>query len=252
MQQSLEDTFHAQNGEDRWLDDFFGHKRNGCFVEVGAFDGVNLSNSYHFEQIGWTGVLIEPDPDKAALCRSNRPGSKTYQCAAVASSEISEITFFRVESGEVFSTTKLTSDHARRIDHMGLASKPISVPARTLDAILQEAGTATIDFVSIDVEGAEMEVLHGFDIRRWKPAIVVIESNSKHRLPEIRDYFTSSGYAFRCSIDVNDFYVRVNSGPVPVWAIDAAYYARRRVSRRVSRLAHNIRRAWNKRRSGKI
>ncbi|MFH1044067.1 MAG: FkbM family methyltransferase [Pseudomonadota bacterium] len=251
VQQSLKDTFRAQNGEDRWLDNLFGHKRNGFFVEVGAFDGINLSNSYHFEQIGWTGVLIEPDPDKAALCRSNRPGSKTYQCAAAGSPEISEVTFFRVESGEVFSTTKLTSDHARRIDHMGLASIPISVPARTLDTILQEAGAPAIDFVSIDVEGAETEVLRGFDIRRWKPAIVVIESNSKFRLPEVRDYFTSNGYAFRCSIDVNDFYLRVDPGPVPAWAIDAAYYAWRRVNRRISKLAHNIRRSWNKRRGRK-
>lgn len=252
MQQSLTDTFHAQNGEDRWLDNFFGHKRNGFFVEVGAFDGINLSNSYHFEQIGWTGVLIEPDPDKAALCRSSRPGSKTYQCAAAASPEISEVTFFRVESGEVYSTTKLTSDHARRIDHMGLASKPISVPARTLDTILEEAGAPAIDFVSIDVEGAETEVLRGFDIRRWKPAIVVIESNSKLRLPEVRDYFTSNGYAFRCSIDVNDFYLRVDPAPVPAWAIDAVCYAWRRVTRRISRLARNIRRSWNKRRGKKI
>ena len=252
MQQSLKDTFRAQNGEDRWLDNFFGHKRSGFFVEVGAFDGINLSNSYHFEQIGWTGVLIEPDPDKAALCRSSRPGSKTYQCAAAASPEISEVTFFRVESGEVYSTTKLTSDHARRIDHMGLASKPISVPARTLDTVLEEAGAPAIDFVSIDVEGAETEVLRGFDIRRWKPAIVVIESNSKLRLPEVRDYFTSNGYAFRCSIDVNDFYLRVGPAPVPAWAIDAVCYAWRRVTRRISRLAHNIRRSWNKRRGKKI
>lgn len=252
MQQSLKDTFRAQNGEDRWLDNFFEHKRNGFFVEVGAFDGINLSNSYHFEQIGWTGVLIEPDPDKAALCRSNRPGSRTYQCAAAGSPEISEVTFFRVESGEVYSTTKLTGDHARRIDQMALASMPISVPARTLDAILQEVGAPVVDFVSIDVEGAEMEVLRGFDIRRWRPAIVVIESNSKLRLREVRDYFTSNGYAFRCSIDVNDFYLCVDPGPVPAWTIDAAYYAWRRVNRRICRLAHNIRRSWSKRRGRKI
>ena len=251
MQQSLKDTFRAQNGEDRWLDDFFGHKRNGFFVEVGAFDGVNLSNTYHFEQIGWTGVLIEPDPDKAALCRTNRPGSKTYQCAAAGSPEITEITFYRVEAGEVYSTTELTGDHARRVEQMGLASSAMSVPARTLDAILQEARASTPDFVSIDVEGAEMEVLRGFDIGRWKPKVVLIESNSKFRLPKIRDYFTSNGYAFRCSIDVNDFYLRVDSGAVPAWAIDAAYYARRRIDRRISRLAHNIRRSWNKRRGAK-
>ena len=251
MPQPLDETFHAQNGEDRWLDAFFAHKRDGYFVEVGAFDGVNLSNSYHFEQIGWRGVLVEPDPDKAVLCRANRPASKTYQCAAAGSPETTEITFYRVEAGEVYSTTQLSSAHARRIDQMGLAPKPISVPAKTLDAILQDAGARTIDFVSIDVEGAEMEVLRGFDIRKWRPAVVLIESNTKLRLPQVRDYFTSNGYAFRCSIDVNDFYVRADASSIPAWAIDALHYARRRVDRRIARLAHNIRRAWNKRRRTK-
>ena len=58
-------SFRAQNGEDRWLDTYFQGKREGYFVEVGAYDGVDLSNTYHFEQIGWHGVLVEPDPDNA-------------------------------------------------------------------------------------------------------------------------------------------------------------------------------------------
>jgi hypothetical protein len=87
------DTFRAQNGEDLWLDAYFGHKRQGYFTDIGAFDGVNLSNSYHFEQIGWTGILAEPDPDNAARCRASRPGSTTFQCAVVGSPNIREITF---------------------------------------------------------------------------------------------------------------------------------------------------------------
>lgn len=136
MQQSQTDTFRAQNGEDRWLDDFFGHKRECFFVEVGAFDGVNLSNTYHFEQIGWSGVLVESDPDKAASCRASRPASRAFQCAAVGSSDVGEITFFHVAADEVFSTTRLTDDHAKRIDGMGLAPVPMLVAARTLDAML--------------------------------------------------------------------------------------------------------------------
>ena len=50
---TYENSFHAQNGEDRWLDAYFGAKRSGFFVEIGAFDGYNLSNTFHFEQLGW-------------------------------------------------------------------------------------------------------------------------------------------------------------------------------------------------------
>jgi FkbM family methyltransferase len=239
-------TFRAQNGEDLWLDAFFGGRSHGFFVDVGAYDGVNLSNSYHFEQLGWTGVLVEPDPRKADQCRGSRPRSLVFQCAAVGSPEMSEITFFQVEAGEVYSTTKLTDSHAARISGMGLQPTALTVPARTLDSMLEEAGTSSVDFVSIDVEGAEMEVLRGFDIERWKPAVVIIESNTKIRSADIRNYFVSHGYAYRDSIDVNDFYVRRAGSSIPAAVADAIYYARHRVKRRFARIAHNLRRAWKK------
>jgi hypothetical protein len=94
------DSYRSQNGEDRWLDAHFGAKRAGFFVEVGAYDGVNLSNTYHFEQCGWTGVLVEPDPDMAERCRRDRPRSVTFQCAAGDSA--SEISFFKVAGEKPF------------------------------------------------------------------------------------------------------------------------------------------------------
>lgn len=241
------DTFRAQNGEDRWLDEYFGHKRSGFFVEVGAYDGVNLSNTYHFEQLGWNGLLVEPDPERAARCRASRPGSRTFECAAVGSPEVCEITFFQVEGGEVFSTTSLSDDHARRIAGMGLAPEPMRVAARTLDSMLEESGAQGVDFVSIDVEGGEAEVLRGFDIMRWRPAVVLVESNAKFRQPQVRDYFVGHGYAYRCSIDVNDFYVRADGSALPPALVDALRYAARRVRRRFARIGQNLRRSWNKR-----
>ncbi|MDP2430959.1 MAG: FkbM family methyltransferase [Pseudomonadota bacterium] len=238
------DTFRAQNGEDRWLDEFFAHKRGGYFVDVGAYDGVDLSNSYHFEQIGWSGILAEPDPDNAAHCRASRPGSRTFQCAVVGSADTREITFHKAVSG-VFSTTHLTEQHAQRLAGMGQNTDTLTVPARTLDSLLIEAGSGKVDFVSIDVEGGELDVLAGFDIRRWNPDIVVIESNTKYRLPAIRDYFVRNGYAYLHSIDVNDFYQRMDSGMVRL--IDAWRYGLHRIDRRLARLAQNLRRAWKKR-----
>ena len=240
-------TFRAQNGEDRWLDDYFDHKTQGFFVDVGAYNGVDLSNSYHFEQLGWTGVLIEPDPERGALCASSRPRSKTFQCAAVGSSEIREISFHRVAAAGVYSTTNLTPDHASRLKGMGVAASEITVPARTLDSILEEVGASRVDFASIDVEGAEMSVLQGFDIRRWNPAIVVIESNSKVRSAQIRDYFVRNGYAYCHSIDVNDFYRYMNAGPLWAWLVDRSRYASHRIARRMARIASNLKRSWRKR-----
>lgn len=241
------DTFRAQNGEDRWLDDFFVHKRDGFFVDVGAYDGVDLSNSYHFEQIGWTGVLVEPDPARAERCRVARPHSHTFHCAAVDSPDVREITFHQVDAAGVFSTTNLTPEHTGRLSNMGHAFKAMTVPARTVDSMLEEVGACRIDFASIDVEGAELSVLKGFDLQRWSPSIVVIESNAKSRLPEIRDRLVRNGYAYWHSIDVNDFYRRLDSRPAWVWLVDRVRYARHRFQRRLLRIATNLRRSWRKR-----
>jgi len=247
MTDSANPTFRAQNGEDVWLDNFFGHKTSGFCIEVGAFNGVNLSNTFHFEQIGWSCILVEPDPDKAASCRAHRPRSRIYECAAVDSPEITEIEFFQVQGGEVFSTTKLTDTHAQRITNMNLLLKPRKVAARTLDSILEEVVHKTLDFVSIDVEGAELDVLRGFDIERWQPEIVLIESNSKYRYPAIRKYFVVHGYAFSHSIDVNDFYQRVDGRRFKVWLLDSARYALRCLERFVINKKRKLARSWNKR-----
>ncbi len=152
---SSSDIFRAQNGEDWWLDAYFGHRRRGYFADIGAYDGVNLSNSYHFKQIGWTGILAEPepepepDPDNAERCC---PGSRTFQCAVVGSASTTQITFHRAPSW-VFSTTHMTDQHAQRLAGMGGRLDTLTVPARTLDALLAEAGGGKVDFVNIDVEG---------------------------------------------------------------------------------------------------
>src|SRR5258706_337902 len=154
-------SYRSQNGEDRWLEAHFDGKRGGFFVEVGAYDGVNLSNTYHFEQSGWTGILVEPDPEMAARCRGARPRSRTFECAVGAPEGKAEISFFQVAGGEEYSTTSLTAAHRERLDRLGLRWREVRVAVRTLDSILEEASPSEVDFVSIDVEGGEMAVLSG-------------------------------------------------------------------------------------------
>ena len=242
------DSYRSQNGEDRWLDAHFGAKRSGFCVEVGAYDGVNLSNTYLFERSGWSGVLVEPDPDMAERCRRERPRSLTFQCAAGDSA--GEISFYKVAGGEAYSTTSLGAAHRERLDRMGLAWREVRVDVRTLDSMLEEARAPGVDFVSIDVEGGELAVLRGFDIRRWRPAVVIVETNAARRDPEIRRYFVDSGYAYHHSIDVNDFYLPVEAGSAGV--VDAARYLKHRFARRFARTRELALRAWRKHVLGRL
>jgi len=239
-------SYRSQNGEDRWLEAHFGGKRSGFFVEVGAYDGVNLSNTYHFEQSGWTGILVEPDPEMAARCRRARPRSRTFECAVGAPESKGEISFFRVAGGEAYSTTSLTAAHRERLDRLGLRWHEVRVAVRTLDSILEEASPSQVDFVSIDVEGGEMAVLGGFDLRRWKPAVVIVETNAPARDPAVRKYFVANGYAYHHSIDVNDFYLPVEGSAALAPVLDGARYLRHRVARRLARTRQLALRAWRK------
>jgi FkbM family methyltransferase len=219
-------AYQAQHGEDRWLEEYFRGSPPGFFVEVGAYDGVVLSNTYFLETIGWKGLLVEPDPGKAACCRMNRPKARVFECAAVASDAMPEISFNVVDGGEVYSAAgELTEFQRKRLDDWGLKARRITVPGKTLDAMLTEAGAPGVDFVSIDVEGGEADILRGFNMTRWRPRVVMIEVNSLLRSREVRDVFRQHGYVYLTSIEINEIYVPLTELPAVTRAVDGTRYA---------------------------
>jgi FkbM family methyltransferase len=217
-------SYQAQHGEDRWLEHYFLGIQDGVFVEVGAYDGIVLSNTFFLESIGWTGVLVEPVPEKAEKCRINRPRSLVFECAAVGSDLPGDISFHEVIDGGVYSTSRLSKDHSARLERYGLHTRTLTVRARTLDSMLEEAQLKRVDFVSIDVEGAEVDVLSGFTLARWRPRVVMIEVNSRTRSAEIRDKFVRAGYVYFASVEINDVYVPLQELPGLALFFDRARY----------------------------
>lgn len=224
-----EPLYRSQHGEDRWLERHFRGTPEGVFVEVGAHDGLTLSNTYRLEQLGWRGVLVEPDPERAAAARVNRPRSHVFECACLAPSAPPEIMFHKVVEFDAMSTATMTDFHLDRLRDAGYSTSTFTVRVRPLDALLEEAGLSRVDFVSIDVEEGEIEVLRGFDLCRWRPRVVMVESNGPDRKPEIRDYFNARGYTFMRSIAINDIYVPLVGLRAVTRLIDSgAYMAQRR------------------------
>ena len=182
----------------RLVTEFFGEGYRGTFVDVGAADAEKNSQTYDLERAGWSGVLIEPRPDCAAELRRVRR-SPVFQVACSS----------RARAGTTM-TLNLAGGHSSLNDEFvvaGLKSQgAITVAIRTLDDVLAEAHmTAPIDFVSIDVEGHEADVLAGFDLRRWRPRLLVIEDHvlnlNLHRLMQ------SLGYKWVRRVDFNGWYV---------------------------------------------
>lgn len=219
--------FYSQYGEDHILYEFFERQEIGFFVDVGAFDGVHLSNSFCFEKLGWNGLCIEPQEEIFSYCERHRPKSVCVRAACVDNPDLTEITLSQDSTG-LFSGMELEVNQPNIVGHyesLGLqigTINDVSVPARTLNSILEDVAPALlkIDFVSVDVEGAEMQVLSGFDIRRYEPRVLVIEASSVEADSAICGYLATFGYIRARKIGPNLFFVTSEEDRNRICAID--------------------------------
>ena len=199
--------YFAQFGEDRILDAIFQHQREGNCVEVGANDGITDSMTYHFELMGWECLLVEPVPDLARKISEKRNCIvKTY----AASSIEGEASFTIAEKALGMSGLGLSKDQRKKITRAGGTPKETTVRKKTLDSILEESNFSRIDFISIDVEGHELEVLKGFSLENFQPRIVLIEDNQDQTDPAVQDHMKSKGYVLFRRTGVNDWYALLN------------------------------------------
>jgi FkbM family methyltransferase len=150
---------------------------SGTFVEAGAGDGYRLSNTYFLERWrDWSGVLVEPIPELAEACRRERPRSQVFSCALVSpedAGETVELHYADLMSGIAGSTRAGEPVEATSLTWYPPAR--VSAPTRTLSEVLGEAGVQEVDFLSLDVEGYEANVLRGLDFTRHTPRLMLIE-----------------------------------------------------------------------------
>ena len=196
---------YSQSGEDAALDYMFRGARNGTFLEMGALDGRHASNSHFFErELGWVGVLIEPSPSPFSKLKRNRPGNVLIN-AAVCGPESANRTrallageygAFARKAGcgigavhfvegsrpavrgimEFMEPAFLHKWHPKS----ALGQRRLScVPCRGLSELLAPYGVRYVDFFSLDVEGAEHEVLKTVDFDEFRPRVLFLEAPLK-------------------------------------------------------------------------
>ena len=205
---------YSQAGEDAIVLDYFGG-RVGVYVDVGAFDGVTSSNTYALQLAGWRGVCIEPSPiafNKLVESRLS-PVTECVQCACVDKLDGGMMPFMLLDTIPQFSGISPDSEKVRRecaVMDVAVHPQVINVRAVTLDDVLNQSalGVEQIDFVSIDTEGTELDVLRGFDLDRWKPQLLCIESND-WRSVGLNNYLAMRGYRVFHAMEINTFFERV-------------------------------------------
>jgi FkbM family methyltransferase len=199
--------YYSQFGEDRILAEIFSEKSEGLCIEVGANDGVNDSNTMHFENVGWDCILIEPNP---VLCNMIRASRKATLFEVAASDKNGETSLFVAEGAERahgVSTINSAENALNKIKSYGFTFTEVKVNTKLLDEILNEVKIAReIDFISVDVEGHELEVFKGFSLDRWKPTIILVEDNSNFENSDVSSYLKTFGYLRFRRTGVNDWY----------------------------------------------
>lgn len=209
-------TYYAEFGTEKLVREKYFPDTNykGVMVEVGGGKPEFLSMSKHFKDSGWRAIVIEPNPIFIELHRL--VGNEVYPYACSDEDCIKEFEFVKThapyEGGmvtfESFSSFKIKQ---RYLDICGFERsnmdiKTEKVQARRLDSILEELHIDSVDFISIDVEGWELEVLKGIDTEKIKCNLFVVENFTNDQ--SYRDYFKSLGYKLDDKIKYNEFYTK--------------------------------------------
>ena len=200
----------SQNGEDVLIHKFFGGRRTGLYVEVGAYNGVGFSNTYFLDALGWEGILVEPAPDQAEACRRSRPHSRVVQAACGRGG--GRTRFKVVKGGAGMGTLSYMGDdpkHERRIALEGGTIEEVDVPCKTLDEIVGEP-ISKIDLLSVDVEGAELQVLESGNLKALSPELIVLEDNTGGVDRRVEDLLVAAGYRKDFIWTHNVFYVKAS------------------------------------------
>lgn len=203
-------TYYSQCQQDKFLNEVvFNNKKNGFFVDIGAHDGKTFSNSLFFEaNLNWGGICIEPNPTVFAKLNSIRKSTNLNVCIGNSNKTIK---FTQIEGyAEMLSGISDSYDerHIQRIDR-DIASKggkrnEIDVEMITLNSIELLRDTP-IDFISIDTEGNEFDIVSSMDFHGLDVKAIVIENNYKNE--RIREFLSGFDILLFHKLDFDDVYI---------------------------------------------
>lgn len=202
---------HSQLGQDIFCLTFYNNKRNGYFLDIGAYDGISLSNTYLLENnYAWKGLLIEPMKPMIEKLKESRPNSTIIEKAAY--NETGKLlTFWENRDDKMISGLDGHVDKDFQVKQYNKTHvwETYTVETITITDLLNEHGYPSfIDYMSLDVEGAELEVLNGIDFQTYRIGIMNVEHNFiEPRRSEIKELLLKNGYIFRSSTVFDDDYI---------------------------------------------
>lgn len=204
---SLMAQYFSQCGQDAFIARLFNFKNNGFFVDIGASDGIKHSNSYYFEKnLKWNGICVEPRRSAYDNLKNNRHCTCINAC--IAKDEIDH-DFCEVE-GPSDSLSGLVSSyypaHTQRIDNeiaqLGGKKNIYKVKCLNFNKLMTQYNIQVIDFLSIDTEGSEFEILNSIDFGKITVRVICVENNYNDNC--VNKLLISKGFIFKTKLAGQD------------------------------------------------
>ena len=189
------EKFFSQAGQDKVIKNhFFPNKKNGFFLEIGAYDGIEGSNCFHFEKfLNWNGIAFEPSKVQYEKLKNNR-NCKILNKAM--SNSVVEVDFVEVIEGLTqMSGIRNENYTAEKIINNSTQSKTEISKIITTTFDKEVSSDQEIDYLSIDIEGGELSVLETIDFEKYTIKVVSVENNLPDKL-NFNSFFISKNFSF--------------------------------------------------------
>lgn len=182
----------SQLGQDFLALQSAGVDAPGFFVEFGAADGISLSNSHLLEkQFGWKGILCEPGKNWLEALKKNRSCEIEFRCVYSKTGE--QVSFSENYLGELSGITSFTGGSEAGILNKTTSSYQVETIS-LLDLLDTHKAPKHIDFLSVDTEGSEFEILNAFDFSKYSFGAITVEHNYTETRQKVKDLLVSKGY----------------------------------------------------------
>ena len=214
---SLEKSLHwheryfSQAGQDKRIKDaFFKNCSNGFFLEIGAYDGVTGSNCLHFEKfMGWDGIAVEPSRTQFGFLQKNRTCQTINKAVGFADDTVE---FIEVVEGLMQMSGVNSKEFAgtKSFVEKDKASRTVSYQIETVSVMDMLDGRSEVDFMSLDIEGPELQVLESIDFDALRIRVIAVENNAAGS-PKFRRFFDKVGYSYYDTVGYDEIYFHPGS-----------------------------------------
>ena len=182
---------YSMDGEDIFIINYFKNKNNGFYIDVGCYHPLHRNNTFLLHKNGWSGINIDIHQFSIDLFNYLRPDDVNLNCAVSNSNGVTKM-FYQKKLSQL----STIDEKQAKIAFQGNI-KTSEIKCFTLNAILEKLkfNDKKIDLLDIDVEGADLKVLKGFNLEKFKPELICVETHEKEiKHSEIYEYLSNFSY----------------------------------------------------------